>query len=80
MPCRASRVRHRPLAAQLVQAPALAMSLVAEGGRKSSRIKVRSPRAVLVDDAVISELRPVELIQLQQPAIVTYSSTTANRL
>src|SRR5271169_91959 len=64
----AGGVSDRSLAAELVEAPALAVPFVAERGRKPASIKVRPPRAILVDHALVGELRTVELIQLRQPA------------
>ena len=60
MPRCASGVRHRPLAAQFVEAPALAMSFIAECKRESSCIEVRAPRAILVDHSVVGEFRTVQ--------------------
>src|SRR5208282_2124091 len=64
----AGGVSDRPLAAELVEAPALAVSFIAERGRKPAGIKVRSPRTIFVDHALIGERRAVELVQLRQPA------------
>src|SRR5262252_9248743 len=57
-------VRHRTFAAQFVQAPAFAVALIAECRRKPPRVKVRPTRAVLMNDAVVCELRTPVLIQL----------------
>src|SRR5512138_2512522 len=54
---RAVRVRLRPLAAELVEAPPVAVPLVAVDLREPPRVEVRPPRAVLVDHAAVREHR-----------------------
>jgi len=56
----------RSLTAQLVQAPALAVPLVTEFHRETSRVKMRAAFAVFVDQAAVGELRPVLGIQRRQ--------------
>lgn len=46
----------------------IAPAFIAEGHRESSSVKVRAPRAVFVDDALVSKSRPAILIQLRQLA------------
>src|SRR5664280_363507 len=65
---RAVGVRHRTLAPHLVQAPPLAMALVAELLHEATRIEVRPPRAVLVDDAPVGEARPPLVVERRQRA------------
>ena len=52
----AGGVSDRTFAAELVQAPAFAMAIIAERAGKASGIEVRAARAVFVDHAVVSEL------------------------
>src|SRR5690606_9953696 len=61
---RAVGKRLRPLAAELVQAPALAMPLITELLREAACIEVRPTRAVLVHGAAIGELRTALGVQL----------------
>lgn len=58
----ASGMSDRAFAAELIQAPALAMAFVAERCGESPGIEVSPARAVFVDDAVIGELRATELV------------------
>jgi hypothetical protein len=46
----------------------MAVPFISERGRESSCVKVRPPRAVLVDDALVREPRAAELIQFRQSA------------
>src|SRR5271166_2054011 len=64
---RARGVSNRPFAAEFVEAPAFAMSLIAKCSSKSAGIEMRPPRAVLMDHPVIGKLRAAELIQFWQP-------------
>ena len=59
---RAVGVGFRPLAAQFVEAVALAVSFIAELDGETPGIEVRTTLAVLVDQARVSEFRPTELI------------------
>ncbi len=63
---RAVGVSFRPLAAKLVQAPALAMSLVTELDRKATGVEVRTALAVLVDQPVVGKFGAALAIQLRQ--------------
>src|SRR5208282_6652186 len=65
---RASGMGDRTFAAELVQAPALAMPFVAERSRKAARVEVRAPGAIFVDHAIVGEPGAAELIQLRQLA------------
>ncbi len=53
---RASRVGIWSFAAQLVEAPAVPVTVIAELLREAAGIKVRAPRTLLVDHAVVREL------------------------
>src|ERR1019366_1254964 len=66
VPRRAGGVGHWPLAAQLVQAVSLAVSLIAERRREPSGVEVGASRAVLVDHTLIRESRTAILIELWQ--------------
>src|SRR5208337_3279189 len=57
-----------PLAAHFVQAPALAMAFVAEGGGKAAGVKMGATRAIFVNDALVGELGTIYLVQLRQLA------------
>ncbi len=57
------RVRHRALAAQLVQTPALAMPFITVDTREPSGIKVAAARTVLVYQLVVSKFGPVGCIE-----------------
>src|SRR3954451_4839113 len=63
---RASRVCRRPLTAQLVQAPALAMAFVTEVFGEPTGVKMRTPRTVVVDHAIVGELRAVRFVERRQ--------------
>src|SRR5512146_1413320 len=65
---RAVRIGLRTLAAQLVQAVALAVTLVAEFHGKASGIEVRTALAVLVDEARVGELGTAFFIHIGQLA------------
>ena len=58
-------MRVRTLAAQLV-APAVTMSVVAEDLREAAVVEVRAPRTLLVNQAVVRELRTEIAVQLGQ--------------
>src|SRR5271166_5890295 len=66
VPGRASGVRHRPLAAEFVQAVSLAMAFVAKRGGEPASVKVSAARAVLMNHAVVGKARTAELIQFGQ--------------
>ena len=70
MPRRASRVRVGSLAAHLVQTPAFAVALVAELLHETAGIKVRPTRAMLMNVAVVGELRTLVLVEFRQRARV----------
>ena len=59
-------MRDRTLASEPVQAVALTVPFVAELFREASRIEVRAARAVLVDDAVVCEFRPLLVVELRK--------------
>ena len=65
---RAVGVRLRSLAAELVEAPAVAVTLVAERLREPARVEVRAALAVLVDHAAVGELRTAEIVERRQRA------------
>ena len=65
---RAVGVGFRPLAAELVEAVALAVALVAELHGEAAGIEVRAAFAVLVNQARVGEHRPAELIHRRQLA------------
>ena len=59
---------NRPLAAQFVEAPALAVAFVAECGGKPASVKVRAARAIFVNHTLVSELRAANIVQFRQLA------------
>lgn len=59
----AVKCRRRAFASHLVQAPSLAMSLLAPLGDEPPRIEVRSALALIVNDAAIREQRAIVLIE-----------------
>ncbi len=65
---RTVRVGHRPFAAELVEAVALAVSLVAELRGEAARVEVRPPRAVLVDRAAVGKQRAAAIVELRERA------------
>src|SRR5579864_1448063 len=66
VPVRAGGMRHWALAAELVKAPALAVTFIAKGGGKAARVEVGAPGAVLMNNAVVGELWPVVLIEFRE--------------
>ena len=61
-------VRCRTFATQFVQAPAAAVAIVAELFCEATGVKVRATRTVIMNQAVVSKLRTVELIERRQLA------------
>ncbi len=61
-------VRVGTFAAQLVEAPAVTMSVVAEDLREAAVVEVRAPRTLLVNQAVVRELRTEIAVQFGQRA------------
>jgi hypothetical protein len=56
----------RAFAAELVQAPALAVALIAEGPSEASGVKAGATGTVFVDDSVVGELWPSEFVERRQ--------------
>ncbi len=61
---RASGMSIRPLTAHFVETPAFAVALVTELLHEMAGIKVRPARAVLMNVAVVGELRPLFFVEL----------------
>jgi hypothetical protein len=65
----------RPLAAEFVQAPALAMAEIAVFQGKAAGVEMRAPLAVFVDQPAVGEFRPV--LDIQSPAACRRSADRA---
>src|SRR5579871_1463332 len=59
-------MRYRPLAAELVQTPAFAMSFISECEGEPASIEMRATGAVLVNHTVVCKFWTVQAVHLRQ--------------
>ena len=59
---------HGSLAAEFVEAPALAVTFIAESSGESAGVEMSAAGTVLMDHTVVGELGPVELVERRQLA------------
>src|SRR6201993_2921540 len=64
----AGRMGHRSLATEFVETPALAVTFITESSGESAGVEMSAAGTVLMNDAVIGEFGPVELVERRQLA------------